>query len=289
MSRRTAALLFVLLALLVVIFAILIFRPMEQKGNGVLTVAFLDVGQGDSIFIESPSGTQVLIDGGANASVLRGLGQAMGFFDRTIDLVVATHQDQDHIGGLIDVLERYSIATILLTENESETPVAGAFMEAVTREGSQVYYARSGQVYDLGAGLNGSTTLTILFPDRNPRGLESNTSSIVSQLRYGDIEFMLTGDSPIAIETYLVALYGDSLESEVLKVGHHGSRTSTSEAFLEKVSPEYAIISAEKDNRYGHPHKEVIGVLNAFGAHIKNTADDGSIFFTSNGVKLETR
>lgn len=251
-----------------------------------LEVTFIDVGQGDATFIESPAGTQVLIDGGRDASVLKGLTQMLGYFDRDIDMIVATHPDLDHIAGLIDVLERYTVRTVLMTENESDTPVFQAFMRAVTAEGVTVIFARRGQVFDLGIGAEGSTTLAVLFPDRDPRGLESNTASIITQLRYGATEVMLTGDSPQAIEEYLATTDAPNLTSDVLKVGHHGSRTSSSEHFVEVVAPQYAIISAGKDNEYGHPHKEVMELFTARGIETKNTADRGSIFLESNGGEL---
>jgi beta-lactamase superfamily II metal-dependent hydrolase len=116
-------------------------------------------------------------------------------------------------------------------------------------------------MYDLGSGEVGSTTLSILFPDHDPTNLESNVSSIVARLSYGESSYLLTGDSPIEIEEYLVEQMGGALMSDVLKVGHHGSRTSTSENFITAVSPTYGIISAGKDNSYGHPHKEVVDRL----------------------------
>ena len=254
--------------------------------KGTLQVTFLDVGQGDATFIESPSGTQVLIDGGKGSAVLGPLGKVMGFFDRDIDMVVATHPDMDHIGGLIDVLERYDVATIVMTENISDTPVFEMFQERVRDEGARIIYVRRGQIFDLGSGDVGSTTLRILFPDRDPTNLESNMSSIVSQLVYGESEYLLMGDSPKEIEAYLVALDAENLESDVLKLGHHGSRTSTAEAFVRAVNPDYGIVSAGKDNSYGHPHTEVVERLQKYNVIQKNTADEGSIFSYSDGTSI---
>jgi competence protein ComEC len=259
--------------------------PTGAGNSGLLRVTFLDVGQGDATFIESPSGTQVLIDGGKGGGVLRELGAVMGFFDRSIDMVVATHPDLDHIGGLIGVFERYDVKTVLMTENLGDTPAFDALLTALEGEGAEVIYARKGQVFAVGSGSAGSTTIRILFPDRDPTYLESNSSSIVAQLVYGETEFMLTGDSPQEIEEYLVGT-GSVPESDVLKVGHHGSRTSTSEAFLNAVNPKYAIISAGKDNSYGHPHKEVTDLLTRHGVTQKNTADGGSIFSVSDGTRI---
>lgn len=261
----------------------------KSVSRGLVEVHFLDVGQGDATFIQSPSGTQVLIDGGADSGVLREIAKILGFFDRTIDVVVATHPDQDHIGGLVDVLYRYEVAHIVVTENVSATPVAEAFYTAVEKEGATLHVARSGQIYDLGYGSAGSTTLSILFPDRDVSGLESNASSIVAKLSYGDFDVLLTGDSPKSIETYLVARDGGALESEVLKAGHHGSDTSSSELFLKTVDPLIGVFSAGRDNRYGHPHKTVTDLFAKLGITTKNTADDGSVLVVSDGTSFELR
>lgn len=275
---------------LITIFLLSIFslstRGEVQSEEGTLKVSFLDVGQGDSTLIETPTGTQVLIDGGVDSRVLTELSHTLGFFDKDIDMIIATHPDGDHIGGLIDVLMRYDVRTIVMTENENDTPIAEAFQKMVTEEGAKVIYARKGQVYDLGSGEAGSTTLSILFPDHDPTNLESNMSSIVARLSYGESSYLLTGDSPIEIEEYLVGQMGSALMSDVLKVGHHGSRTSTSENFITTVSPTYGIISAGKDNSYGHPHKEVVDRLTEHNVIQKNTADEGSIASETDGETI---
>lgn len=258
-----------------------------SRETGLLEVSFFDVGQGDATFIESPTGTQVLIDGGrGDRAVLRALAQHMSPFDRHIDMVVATHPDSDHIGGLIDVLKRYEVDTILMNDNVNDTPAYYAFMKAVEDEKATVVTAIRGQVYDLGKGEAGSTTLTVLFPDRSVRDLESNTSSIVTKLSYGESDVLLTGDSPEAIETYLVGQDSSSLQSEVLKIGHHGSRTSSAPLFVETVQPSVGIISAGKDNDYGHPHREVMEVMKMYGVETKNTAEVGSIRLLSDGETI---
>lgn len=250
-----------------------------------LCVSFLDVGQGDAIFIESPTGRQVLIDGGPDSSVLRALGEVMGFFDKDIDVVVATHSDADHISGLIDVLERYDVGTVIRTENESDTPMWHAFEESTEAEEADIRYARRGQTYDLGGG----AVLEVLFPDRDVSDMESNTASIVMRLSYGNTSFLLMGDAPKSIEEYLVLIEGEHLKSDVLKVGHHGSRTSTSELLLAEVRPTYAVISAGRDNRYGHPHLEVTDLLFNYGVKIFNTADEGTVQLIVNDADLQVR
>ena len=280
-SVRTALLL-VLLILGVVAWLVPQLSRVSDGRQPYLTVTFLNIGQGDSILIETPDGVQALIDGGADTAILRELPAALPWFDRTLDLVLGTHSDKDHIGGLVDVLKRYTISTVVTTENTGETTTASAYHKALTVEGAEVHMARAGQVYQLGA----STTLAVFSPAGDPSMLETNTASIVTQLRYGAIEFMLTGDAPIGIEQYLVTAYGAQLESEVLKLGHHGSKTSTSDEFFEAVSPQYAVVSAGKGNRYGHPAPEVVARIAAHDIPLLSTIDSGRITFATDGVTV---
>lgn len=253
----------------------------QMKGQ-YLQVHFLDVGQGDSAFIETPSGVQVLIDGGKDASVLRELGEVMDFSDKTIDMVVGTHPDKDHIGGLVDVLEQYEVGMILTTENKGETATAEIYNKLKNAEGAKIINARRGQEFALDA----STTLRVIYPDSDPTDMETNTSSIVLQLIYDESEFLFMGDAPKSIEEYLVLIEGEHLQSDVLKVGHHGSRTSTSELFLDEVQPMFAVISAGRENSYGHPHVEVTDMLFNFGVEMLETATGGTITFLSDGSQL---
>jgi competence protein ComEC len=275
------------------VFSLLVWvAPLLQNGtwqsaglSGIdrqyLTVTFLNIGQGDAILLETPDGAQMLIDGGPDATVLRELSATLPWFDRTIDVVLGTHPDKDHIAGLVDVLERYTVSQIITTENTGET-TAESYYDALTQEGAAVTMARAGQVYALGA----STTVAIFSPANNPVMLETNTASIVTQVRYGNIEFMLTGDAPQSIENYLVGAYGDQLESEVLKLGHHGSKTSSSDEFLAVVHPQFAVVSSGKDNSYGHPAKETVARVTAASIPIINTATEGRITFQTDGVTV---
>jgi len=297
MTKRLKFRFVVLIILLFITISSLYFSFKEERG-GILTVAFLNIGQGDAIFIEAPSGNQILIDGGPGKSVLRELSKVMPFYDRSIDVVLATHADQDHIGGIPDVLQKYKVDIFM------ETGVAGESssykeLEKIVEEKSQgltfrnskggtlkKILARRGMAVDLGDGV----VLQILFPDRDPSGMETNTSSIIARLVYGKNEFMFTGDSPKAIESYLVSLQSQSrtlvLQSDVLKAGHHGSKTSTSLEFVTAVSPEYVVISAGKDNRYGHPNQEVLDIFTNFGSQILRTDEQGRIVFKSDGTNL---
>lgn len=261
----------------------LVFRADNQ---GALTVAFLNVGQGDAVYIEAPNGNQILIDGGPpNGAVLRELGKVMPFWDRSLDVVLATHPDQDHVGGLPEVIERMRVDNIVTTENTSETGAYGAFEKVIFEKSQNRILARAGERVILDDGV----VLEILFPNLNTSGWETNTASIVARLSYGDHSFLFTGDSPLSIEKYLVGKKGGSLHSTVLKLGHHGSRTSSGKMFLSAVDPKYAIISAGKDNKYGHPHKEVIDLLALNKIHSISTAEHGTIVFKTDGEEIKIK
>ena len=251
--------------------------------HGELTVAFLDIGQGDSIYIEAPNGNQMLIDGGPSSGAeLRALGGVIPFYDRSLDLVLATHPDQDHVGGLPAVIERMNVLGVMTTENTSGTGAYGAFEKAITEKHPTRVLARAGERIILDRGV----VLEILFPDRNTGGWETNTASIVARLSYRNKSFLFTGDSPQAVEKYIVSNNGLMLHSNVLKLGHHGSRTSSSKIFLSAVDPEYTIISAGKDNKYGHPHKEIIDLLAELKIPTISTIDHGTIIFKTDGTDL---
>lgn len=238
-------------------------------------IVFLDVGQGDAIYIEAPNGNQMLVDGGANNAVLRELSKVMPWFDRSLDVVVATHPDADHIGGLVDVFTRYKVARFIDNGVVNDTAPYDALESAVAKERVERHVARKGMVIDLGSGM----AARVLFPTRSMEGAETNTGSIVMRLTVGEWSTLLTGDAPSAIEEYLVSTSKELLDVDVLKLGHHGSKTSTAESFVAAASPAVAIISAGKDNRYGHPHRDVLKTLNTLRVPYRSTAEEGRISF----------
>lgn len=255
-----------------------VLRDVEHES--VLTVAFLNVGQGDAIFIESPSGKQMLIDGGPDKSVVRELSRVMPFYDRTIDVVINTHPDRDHIGGLPEVLRRYRVAQVLDPGVESDSGTYGYYRQLIASKNIEYASARRGQIIDFGDG----TYAEILFPDRDLNGISNdNNASVVARVVYASTSVMLTGDAPKSVEQYLAALGGDALDSDILKAGHHGSRTSSGEPFVAAVSPAWAIISAGKNNSYNHPHEEVLQVFASSGVAVLGTYDLGTIIFESDG------
>lgn len=261
------------------------FAVYQRQIGGVLTVYFLDVGQGDAIFIDSPQHGRALIDGGANRKVLSELGKILPFADRRIDIMIETHPDKDHIGGLPEVVNRYNVDLFLEPGVESENIIDDELKSRIEQKHIPKLLARRGMVINFGDGAK----LQILFPNQDVTRWDTNDASIVARLVYKDKSFLLTGDSPVKIENILLKLDPIVLDSDVLKAGHHGSRTSTSIGYAKAVSPEYAVISAGKNNSYGHPHQEVLNILNGVGAKIVNTVESGTIEFQTDGKTLERK
>lgn len=249
-----------------------------------LTISFLNVGQGDAIFIEAPNGNQILIDGGSGKSVLRELGKILPYYDKSIDVVLATHPDQDHIGGLPDIFHRFKIKYFLDSGVFGTTATYKELEETVNDKKIEKIIARRGMKINLGGGV----VLVVLFPNRDMSKVKNtNDGSIVAKLTYGKNSVVLTGDAPIKTESYLVSIYGKKLKSDILKLGHHGSRTSSSASFLGFVKPDYAIISSGLNNSYGHPHKEVTDLLEKFKIPYLKTYESGTIVFKSDGEVIE--
>src|SRR3989344_8074982 len=278
MRRSVKITVYAILALLL-LSACIWYAVIRESRRELLTVSFLNIGQGDSIFIEAPSGRQALIDGGPSGIVLRELSKFIPWYDRTIDVVIPTHPDADHIGGLVDVLPRYKIGTIVHSDMEGDTATAKALAEGIAREGARQVIARRGQLIDLGGG----AYLEILFPGRSGKNVETNTGCVVARLVYGKTSFMLSCDAPKEIENYLIRLDGADLHSDVLKAGHHGSKNSSSELFVGFVNPAYGVFSRGCNNKYGHPAPEIVALFERFGIPTGDTCKDGTITFVSDG------
>lgn len=278
--ERTRKILFILVVFFAVCSLVLWSLVFFRSEVAPLEVTMLDVGQGDAFFIESPGGTQVLIDGGRGTEVLRELSKVMPFWDRSLDLVIATHPDADHIGGLVGIFERFDVARILEASVENDTATFRAYRKRVESEGaSRISPARGTRII-----LDGSAVLTVLSRDVSTAS-KTNEASIIVRLDYGETSFLFTGDAVTRNEHELLRFH-HLLDTDVLKVGHHGSVTSTSAEFLSAVSPDIALISVGADNRYGHPHREVLDRLSSSGADIIRTDTEGTVRLLSDGTNI---
>ncbi len=283
--RRSLQVKGITILLLLIITGCLWYAVMREDQHGLLTVSFLDVGQGDSIFIEAPSGRQVLIDGGPSTKVLRELSRVVPWYDRSIDVIIPTHPDADHVNGLIDVLARYRVDAVVHSSVESDTSTFSALNKTIADEKARDIVAMRGQIIELG----GSAYLEILSPDRLMPHIDTNDGCVVARLVYGTTAFMFSCDAPQSIENYLVSLDGSALRSNVLKAGHHGSKTSSSDLFLGYVAPEYAVFSRGCDNKYGHPSKEVMDRFVRFNIPTFDTCAQGTVTFVTDGTRLWIR
>lgn len=250
--------------------------------DGQLHVFFLDVGQGDAILIQTPSGRQALIDGGpSQTALLTQLGRRMPFWDRTLDVVVLTHPDHDHIAGLLAVLERYHVGVIVWTPVGIESAEYEQWQRLVEREGAVLYRGEAGLRVTLDAGVD----MTILWPEAEWLGsaeADVNNASVVARLVYGNVSLLLTGDIGAEAEHRLAA-DSPALRSTLLKVAHHGSCDSTTAEFLEAVNPQVAIISVGAENLFGHPCAETLRRLG--NASVYRTDEHGAIEFVSDGMR----
>ena len=272
----------VLLCLAVFAFSI---NSIANQKDGLLKIYFFDVGQGDAIFIESPNGNQVLIDGGPDNTVVHKLGKTMPFYDKDIDIIALTHSDADHITGLIEALDRYEVGNIVYSNIVRDSALYGAWQKAVAKERADIVEPVFGKVIDLGNGV----TLTILNPAESITGKvvkKVNNESIVLTLKYGETEILLTGDIEAKTERQMILKDAD-LDADILKVAHHGSKTSTIEEFLYEVSPRIAVIQVGAKNRYGHPTQEVLKRLDDYGIKYYRTDIDGDVKVISDGQNFK--
>ena len=274
-------------AVFVALLAALIWAAVITAPDKRFQVSFLDVGQGDAIFITTPSGEQILIDGGPDPeAVCVELGERLPFWDKSLDLVILTHPDDDHIAGLIEVLHRYDVEQVLESGLEVESAAYEEWLALIKKNGIEHTVGVAGQEIDLGNGI----MMDVLHPSSEVLDLGDssiNNSSMVLCLRHGEVNFLLTGDIEQEVEDEL-RHSGIITNSTVLKIAHHGSNSSTTSQFLEAVDPEVAVISVGEDNPFGHPRKEVVARLDEKVGedNIYLTSQHGTITFITNGERL---
>ena len=253
-------------------------RNDDDNAESSLRVNFIDVGQGDSEFIELPNGETLLIDAGTNetgADVVNYI-ESLGY--SSIDYVVGTHPHEDHIGGLDDVIRTFDVESVYMPKVTADTKTFEDVLDAVDEKGLTINTAKAGVTLVDGDGLSVKMLAPVLDEYDN-----TNDYSAVIRIVYDDTSFIFMGDA----EQYAEDLITGDVDSDVLKVGHHGSSTSTGEAFLERVSPSYAVISCGLGNSYGHPHTETIEKLG--GIPVFRTDEMGTIVATSDGSEISFR
>lgn len=259
----------------------------HEKTRDLLTVIFLNIGQGDSTYIEAPNGNSFLIDSSANEVVVRELSKFLPYYDRTIDGHATTHPDLDHIGGTPAILSRYRVGKYFAYDKSASSDLTRKIETILESKNIPTDTLRAGDRIMLDHEKN--IYMDVLWPTDKFKSDDKNDLSIITHLVYGEIRFVMTGDAPTQVEGMLLREFPD-LRANVLKLGHHGSKTSTSQNFLTKLNPDYAVISAGIDNRYGHPSTEIVErIENFFRAKNKNLATqilkttDGSVVFKSDG------
>jgi len=282
---------------LLLIALIIWFLVLNQRPERILETDFLDVGQGDAILIKTPKGQTVLIDGGPDNKVLEKLGKYLQPLQKRIDLIILTHPHADHVSGLIEVLRRYSVGLVVLNGVYLKTDNYDQFLNAIEDNKVKVLIAEAGEAIHFDKDLE----FDILSPNKNPAGLafnknsesfgtagnDVNDTSIVGKLIFNDFSIMFMGDATSRIENRLLASYGSSLKSDILKAGHHGSKYSSFTNFLGAVAPKAGIIEVGAKNFYGLPSQAALSRFKMFGANIFRTDQNGDIRVLSDGFTAD--
>lgn len=277
--RKISKLEWSILAVLLVSVALSFVAVRALAGDSLLHVWFLDVGQGDAIFIQAPNGNQILVDGGPDNKVLQELGRLMPFYDHSIDMVVLTHPHADHLRGLIEVLKNYEVGKVLENKIPCDSPECLEWNKVEQK--SETVRAGAGQIIDLGNGAE----LKVIYarqPDARANAAKNaHDYMLVTELEFGGESLLLMGDAEKNIEQVLAA--GGNIYAQFLKVGHHGSKTSTTAQFLSVVKPELAFLELGERNQYSFPHPDVIKRLEDLGIKYYRTDISGTVELALDG------
>lgn len=260
--------------LLLILLGSLSVREWQRLPDGKLHIHFLSIGQGDATLLELPDGKQVLIDGGMDWAPLEAIGKEFPFFDRSIDFLILSHDNADHLMALPEIVERYKISAVGLS-GYGDSGRLELLESRLKTQGTQAITLQAGKIIDLGSGV----MLEVLWPpSKVTTGLAKgfNDVSIVMAVSYQGKRILFTGDIEAIAEETLVKT-GADLHADILKVAHHGSKTSSTEAFLKKVSPRLAVISNGLGNSYGHPHQEVLERYKELGIEVHRTDMQGDL------------
>ncbi|MGO4933781.1 ComEC/Rec2 family competence protein [Clostridium perfringens] len=245
-----------------------------------LMISYMDVGQGDAAYIKV-NGNDILIDAGPRSNSKKLLEQLKAKNIDDFELVIATHPHEDHIGGMVDVFKEYEVKAFYSPKITHTTKTYENLVKAVKDEGLKTKELKGGMVIDLGEGAKFE-----VFTPQKSEYEELNDYSPIMKLSFGDTSYLFTGDAEKLAEEEALVKYKNSLDSDVIKFGHHGSSSSSSNAFIEAVSPKYGIISCAKDNKYGHPHRETLDIIKKYNIKAFRTDTDGEIILTSDGKSI---
>lgn len=253
--------------------------PDTSKPEGTLEVHYIDVGQGDATLIKCGSHA-MLIDGGNNnkGTTVQLYLKKQGV--ESLDYVIGTHPDADHIGGLDVIVYKYNCDTVIMPDYEKDTKTYQELVDVIHDKNMKITYPVVGEQYALG-----EAKFTIIAPNSNSYGGNANDYSVAILLEYGKNRFLFTGDAEEASETEMLS-NGIELSADVYKVAHHGSRSASTQEFLNAVHPKYAVISCGEGNSYGHPHAEVLNRLRSMGVEVFRTDEQGSIIASSDGENI---
>lgn len=271
----------ILLALTIISWSVVL-----ASSSSRLKISFYDVGQGDAIYIRIPKNLDIIVDGGPKDTILSKLSQDMPFYDRKIELVILTHPHADHVTGLVHILERFEVEQILYSDVSYTSSIYSEWRKLIKEKNIPISLAHAGQIIKLGQARMYILHPTSSFVEKKVQNL--NNTSIVGRLVYGKTVFLLPGDIEKEIEAKLVKKYqaNNLLRADVLKVGHQGSKTSSSPEFIALVDPTYAIIPVGANNKFGHPHPQTIETLDKANAKILRTDVHGDIKCWSDGEKV---
>ena len=269
-----------MLMVVVVILGLLVWK----LPDGLLHVWVLDVGQGDAILAESPVGEWMMIDGGPDSMAVKKMGEILPFYVDKIDLVVLSHPHADHLNGLIEVIKRYKVKTVLMTGARYNYGAYDEFYKLLKMRGVEVIFTDGES--DLKMGKIG---FDIIYPQKSIEGSgfnNINNSSIVLRLIYGNKRLMFSGDLEMEKEQEIVEQTQLNLGADLVKAGHHGSRTSNTLDWLTRIHPQWAIISCGVDNGFKHPAPSTVERFLSLGAGVWRTDIDGTVQIVSDGDKL---